>query len=273
MLKVGSETALSFTDDSSLDTRTTNNQKVSIHAEVIRDNHWDWYIKLISLYPDIKGELKSSSITDCFFTLAESEKRKLLCTLKFVRIHIADPRPYFKDVKDAIKNILPSGDVDGFLNRLKVEQDNTARQLEDLLKRQAAKEMAHDSPPERLKIWLRVVRQMSGYGFAAYLDDDNSTYGSRYRGSTFDEFDFTPFEDRKGHIRLNLLSVYSSKSGPVFTDVLEHITNNPYAYAGPSGSFFLTRSLSSGRAYDRGNEKALDWIQRKRNEAIRVADK
>lgn len=273
ILEIGSETAVSFTDDTSLDTRTTNNEKVSIHAEVVREKPLDWYIKLISLYLDIKGELKSSSITDCYFSLSETERNRLICTLKFVRIHIADPRPYSNEVKEAIKNILPSNDVDNFLARLSVAQNEVARRLEDMLKRQAARRMAYDSPSERLKIWLRAVRQASGFGFAQILDDDNPFYRSRYSDDIFEEFDFTPFEDKRGYVRLNTLSVYSSKSGPVFTDALDEISNNPSYYAGPLGSFSLTRKLSSGRAYDKGDEKAIDWIRDKREEVIRVADR
>jgi hypothetical protein len=179
ILEIGSETAVSFTDDTSLDTRTTNNEKVSIHAEIVREKPLDWYIKLISLYPGIKGELKSSSVTDCFFSLADTERNRLIGTLKFVRIHIADPRPYFSDVTRAIKNILPNNDVDDFLTRLKLAQNEVARRLEDSLKRQAARKMAYDSPSEKLKLWLRLTRQAAGWGFAKFLDDDDPLYRSR----------------------------------------------------------------------------------------------
>jgi hypothetical protein len=273
ILEIGSETAVSFTDDTSLDSRTTNNEKVSVHAEIVREKPLDWYIKLVSLYPDIKGELKSSSVTDCFFSLAETERNRLISTLKFVRIHIADPRPYFSDVKKAIKNILPNNDVDGFLARLKVAQNEAAQRLEDMLKRQAAIKMAYDSPSERLKFWLRLVRQASGWGFAGFLDDDGPFYQSRYADNFFSEFDFTPFEDKKGYIRLNSLSVYSSKSGPVFTDVLDDISNNPTFYTEPLSSFSITKKLSLGRAYDKGDDKAIDWIRDKREEVIRAADR
>ena len=52
----------SFTDDSSPDTRRTGGTKVSIHAQVLREESLDWYFRLISFYPDIPGELKSARI-------------------------------------------------------------------------------------------------------------------------------------------------------------------------------------------------------------------
>jgi hypothetical protein len=85
ILTTGSQDAVSFTDDTSL---PNVGAKVSIHAQVIRELPLDWYYALLQRMPSHVGELKSTMIIEVFFALPDFERRRVLSTLKTVRIHI-----------------------------------------------------------------------------------------------------------------------------------------------------------------------------------------
>jgi len=115
ILTTGSPEALSFTDDTSL---PNPGPKVSIHAQVVRELPLDWYFALLQRAPSHAGELKSKVIVEVFFTLPDFERRRVLSTLKTVRMHITDPRPYTHHVDELLADIVPGGDVPGFIKRL-----------------------------------------------------------------------------------------------------------------------------------------------------------
>lgn len=106
ILTAGPPDALSFTDDTSL---PNVGAKVSIHAQVIRERPLDWYYILLQRAPSDASELKSIVIVEVFFTLPDIERRMVLSTLKTVRIHITDPRPYTHDVDESLCDIVPGG--------------------------------------------------------------------------------------------------------------------------------------------------------------------
>jgi hypothetical protein len=86
--------SVSFTDDTSPDTRNTKERNVSIHAKVRRETPLDWYYDLIYLCRNIKGELKSKDAVKTYKNMRRYERAKLWDTLKEVQINITDPLPY-----------------------------------------------------------------------------------------------------------------------------------------------------------------------------------
>src|SRR5436190_12509079 len=103
----GPPEAISFTDDTSLDTRQTAGSKVSIHCQVLREHPLDWYYSLRWLSPNTPAELKSGDMTALFFSLGETQRRKIFGTLKRVRANITDPRPYIADVEGMLARVVP----------------------------------------------------------------------------------------------------------------------------------------------------------------------
>ena len=97
--------AASFTDDTSL---PFVGYRVSIHAQIIRENQINWCFFLKDRTPHNNGEFKDQ-VVNTFFGLAETDREKVFKTLRTVRIHIVDPRPYTIDINDALEKHLPKG--------------------------------------------------------------------------------------------------------------------------------------------------------------------
>lgn len=260
----GSDTAVSFTDETSIDARQTNNQKVSVHAEIVREKPYDWFLKILSYFPDVKGELKSNRVVVGYFNLQESERNYINSTLKFARIHIVDPRPYISDVKKAINKILPNKNVDLFLNELSVKQKQAAEELAENLNILAAQNMYFDAPHRKLKFYTESFQRFYGYGYSRFINTGEK--------DDFEHFDHKPFLNKKGRIRIENLTHYLSKSGSVFMDAIDEAKNAPDMLFSPVSKIKLVKTLSKGRAFDAGNDKALKWIDERRQESIRAAD-
>ncbi len=92
LIEPGPSGVASFTDDSSPDSRRPRGTKVSIHAQVLREQPLDWFYKLISYFPDAPGELKADRILAVFRALPEWVQQTVWSGLAGVRIHISDPR-------------------------------------------------------------------------------------------------------------------------------------------------------------------------------------
>jgi len=101
-LLAGPSQAASFKDDTS---PPHVGCRGSIHAQVIRENPISWYFYLKARVPDGRGEFKEDAL-DTFFALAESDREQILKTLRTVRIHITDPRPYTLSIDDVLGKIL-----------------------------------------------------------------------------------------------------------------------------------------------------------------------
>lgn len=260
----GSDTAVSFTDETSIDARLTNSEKVSVHAEVIREKPYDWFLKILSYFPDIKGELKSNRVVVGYFNLQESERNYLNSTLKFARIHIVDPRPYISDVKKAVNQILPNKNVDLFLSELSVKQKQVAEEIANNLNLLIAQNMYFDAPHKRLKFYAETFQRFYGYGYSRLINAQEK--------DEFKDFDYKPFLDKRGRMRIENLTHYLSKSGSVFMDAIDEAKAAPEVFLSPVNKIGLLRTLSKGRAFDAGNDKAVRWVDDRRQESIRHAD-
>jgi hypothetical protein len=102
----------SFTDDTSL---PRVGYRVSIHAQIIRENPFNWYFFLKAKAGEGRGEFKQDAL-ETFFSIAESDRRQIVKTMRNVRIHISDPRPYTASLNEPLRKVLPKGtSVQNFL--------------------------------------------------------------------------------------------------------------------------------------------------------------
>jgi hypothetical protein len=120
------EHAASFTDDTSLVFAPLH---VSIHAQIVREDHHSWFFYLRSLASNGQAEFKVQA-TRLFFELPMSERDKVFRSLRRARIHIADPRPYAIDLGEVLRKTLRQGtNIYGFLKRLDQSTQHLAAAL------------------------------------------------------------------------------------------------------------------------------------------------
>ena len=270
ILTAGSPDALSFTDDTSL---PNADAKVSIHAQVIRELPLDWYYALLQRMPSHAGELKSTVIVEVFFTLPDFERRTVLSTLKTVRIHVTDPRPYTHDIDDLLADIVPGGDVTGFIKRL----DRARQQVAENERRKLiARRMLHDAPPQQIRMKHLLWEYQAGLRISIshgepLVDEELMPY---FEEKPPKEFDFTPFARRRKNV-VNVLSAFLSKSESVFCEALDGI--DEFIERGAQSpmlvAFQLSRILSESHAFDMGDTQEVQWIDGERHDVLRRIDR
>jgi hypothetical protein len=245
-----------------------------VSAQVIRENPLDWFSTLLQRAPSHVGELKSKVVGQVFFSLPEYERRKILATLRKVRIHITDPRVYTYDVDEILSDIVPGGDVSGFISRL-----DTARQKMILTERRRmiARRMLRDAPPEQIKLKHLVLEYQSGLRIRRQshgepLEDDEVT--PYFTKDPPTDFDFTPFERSKKNM-VNVLAGFLSKSESVFCDAVDMLdeVNEYCTQALPFVSFQLSKILSLCHAFDNGDTREVQWIDAERKDVMRRIDR
>jgi hypothetical protein len=267
ILSAGPLDSVSFTDDASLDQRKTDRSKVSIHCQARRERPLDWYYSLLRRSPSKSGEIKSRDVIDTFFSLAMPEKRKVLRTLKFVRVNITDPRPYKTDLEAMLGSIIPGVSAKEFLVRLDQAEKRAAEKVRRKAREFVAQQMLWDSPSERLRLrhsamtWFPEVPEWM-------------TTGHRRRSTELREFDLTVFEDET-QVNLNWISVFVSKSGSVFypaLDALDEVSEQLQWPATAWDFWGVHRALRDFHVFDDGNRKAITWVDHKRIEALSSTD-
>ena len=263
ILTAGSEDAVSFTDDTSLNTLKTERSKVSIHCQTERERPLDWYYSLLWRAPIKSGEVKSKDITDLFLALAPPERRQILNTLKHVRVNITDPRPYKADIKAMLGSIVPRVDAEEFLRRLEHAEKRVAENVRRTTRRFAAHRMLWDSPSERLRLRHRVLTWFPSW--------PELEAGRKRPSAGLEEIDLSAFDDGTTPINLNAVSVFVSKSGSVFYPALDALdrTCEHLEWPATAWSFWgVGRALRDFHLFDDGNRKAITWVDHKRNEAL-----
>ncbi len=270
ILKAGSPDARSFTDDTSL---PNAGAKVSIHAQVIRELPPDWYFALLQRTPAHASELKSTVIVEVFFTLPDFERRRVLSTLKTVRIHVTDPRPYTHHVDELLADIVPGRDVPGFISRLDSAQQRVAQNERRKL---IARRMLRDAPPRQIRLKHLLWEYQADLRISKWLREP--LIGEELRPHVEErplkEFDFAPFERSRKNV-INVLSAFLSKSESVFCEAIdvmdefvERGTQSPMLVA-----LQLSRILSESHAFDNGDTQEVRWIDGERHDVLRRIDR
>jgi hypothetical protein len=262
--------AASFTDDTSLPRAGC---RVSIHAQIIREHQISWYFFLKDRTTHDRGEFKDQ-VLNTFFGLAERDREKVFKTLRTVRIHIVDPRPYAVDLHDVLQKHLPKGtSVSGFLKRL----DDSTRHLEAVRRTalsSVAERILRDAPAERLKLEYRAWEYSQGLRIMP--DDDTAFIDTPVEPEpAAPPFDLTPFEHRNSNI-LNDVANFVSASASVFLPVLDEFekAKEDYFFAAPmAGPWLINSTLGRAHAFDEGHAHAVRWIEGQREAVLSEIDR
>ena len=137
-IEAGAERAVSFTDDTSPDTRNTKKRNVSLHAKVRRENSLDWYYQILYLCRNVKGELKSKDVVEAYKNMPQYRRRVLWTTLKEIQINITDPLPYQVETENRAKKILKKDNAINEIRARAAANDPAAKRLVELLNNQTA---------------------------------------------------------------------------------------------------------------------------------------
>jgi hypothetical protein len=265
--------AASFTDDTSLPRAGC---RVSIHAQIIRDDQYQlgWYFYLHALVPDAGDEFKQRAI-DRFFNLPASNRAQIFKTLRAVRIHITDPRPYAADLGESLRKILPTGiPVSVFLRRLDDSTRHLSR-LRDLTTDFIAKRILYDSPAQRLLMMYRVWEYSTGRRIPSWIVATDDGSDMLPENSHTLPFDLDTFRRKKASI-LSDVANFVSASASVFTPAIDRFTDisdDPFMAAPMAGPWFMTSTLNQSHAFDEGNSRSIDWIEQQRSNVLAQADK
>jgi hypothetical protein len=256
--------AASFTDDTSL---PRVGCRVSIHAQIIREHQINWYFFLKNRTPHNNGEFKEQ-VLDTFFALAETDREKVFKTLRTVRIHIVDPRPYTANLKDALQKHLPKGTtVSGFLTRL----DASTKHLEPIWQttlEYVASRMLRDAPAERLKLEYSAWEYTNGL---ALIPPDMAFQSQPAQM----HFDLRPFKHRRASL-LNDVANFISASASVFTPVIDefHDAIDDCFFTSPmAGPWLINSTLGRSHAFDEGHSHAVKWIEEQRADVLAQIDR
>jgi hypothetical protein len=260
--------AASFTDDTSL---PRVGCRVSIHAQIITENPFNWYFFLKAKAAEGRGEFKRDAIAT-FFSIADTDRRHIIKTLRNVRIHITDPRPYSAHLSEPLRKVLPRGtSVQSFLKRL----DDSTRHLEEMQRKAIAAiatMMLQDSPPERLKYKYKTWEYVNGIrlspvGRLARTDLPVEPEQER-------AFDFTPFQHKNANL-LSDVANFSSASASVFSSAIDRFdeARNDFLFASPmAGPYLINNALGCSHAFDEGNRRAVKWIEERRADVLAQID-
>lgn len=266
----GPQEAVSFTDDTSL---PRVGCRVSIHAQIIREHQISWYFFLKDHTPHNNGEFKDR-VVSTFFAMAEADRERVFKTLRTVRIHIVDPRPYTARLYDALRKHLPKGTtVSDFL----IRHDASTKHLEQV--RRTALEyiatgMLRDAPAERLKVEYKAWEYANGLSLIPL--EDSVYMDAPFPSTTAPRrFDLTPFEHRRASL-LNDVANFISASASVFTPVIDEFRDaqDDYFFTSPmAGPWLINSTLGRSHAFDEGHAHAVEWIEEQRVDVLAQIDR
>ena len=146
ILRPGPERAVSFTDDTSPDTRNTKNRHVSIHAKVRKENPLDWYYDLIRPFRHTCGELKSGKVLLVYLALTPQARMKLWDTLKEVQINITDSLPYQERTKELARDTFKREDAIDYIRQRAIANDPLGKMMLEKLNNHTAESILLDAP-------------------------------------------------------------------------------------------------------------------------------
>ncbi len=270
ILTAGPPEAISSTDETSL---PHAGMTVAINAQVIREFPQDWYYTLLQRAPQHHGELKSKVIVDVYFGLPEYERRKILTTLKAVRIHITDPRPYAYAVDERLADIVQDHDVRGFLARRNPEQRQTLRRARSEL---ITHDMWRHAPSYQLRIKHLVYEYRAGLCIwsdhpwqEVMVDDGRDPFPTR-RMTPFDASQF----ERPNKASMNVFATHVCKSETVFCDAVDHMDAllEDNAEAQWLAIAPVIKALAEAHAFDVGHHDEVAWVGTEREEVAEWID-
>lgn len=247
--------ALSFTDETSRQNNEKTARRVWTHAQISKFANIQWFLELRSLYPEIKGEFKSSSAIDNFYKLPGSIRAKVSPGLRAARIHLVDTFAYEAESKQLMRHIYK---CDNYEKVLRTNENQAfAKRLITGMEEYVTKQILLDSPAQRLERDLQ-ARGLSGFGYYASLIRQES--GRRELAIDLDPF-------KKGRKNMtDTAAKWVSKSGAVLSDAVE------FAGRGFYGEYEarqqVAEMVNKAHAFDEGDDSSIKWIKGQRDHFV-----
>lgn len=251
----------SFSDDTSLPFTVL---RVSINGQVIKENPIDWFYSLRSFCRDAQGEIKRKAV-EIFFALTPLNRELLFRTLRKVRIHISDARPYVAGIADVFAHMLPAGvTASDFLkdgSNVAIRHLDRAR---DIARDWLAMKIVHDSSAQRLFLLYRAHEywSMQRLHITKELADE---MGVQPDPPMLLPVDLDGLRGGKSKIITGVVNGVSS-SASVFTraaDVFEEESRRLPRF-GISRTLLLNRTLHPCHVFDEGHSNIVKWVDQQR---------
>jgi hypothetical protein len=265
----GNSDAVSFTDEGSPDTRITGD-KVSIEGQVNRNLSLDWYYRIIQLFPDVQGELKSKEVADRFNNLPNEIRTVIWTGMRRVKIHIVDPRSHQHRINNIVRQVWKDDHAPQLLAQLEKEGNPHAKQMLSFLRDMVADSILQDSTAIRVQSLGR-----------AFLDPFGLSEPPESLGSLFVRFPkpsqplVSTQDFRKPKRLIQDVTSWSAKSAVAFHSALEAgtSTHDLFDRARFVDGDVLRRKMAAQllpvHAFDDGNQKHLNLLDEKRSQVFR----
>jgi hypothetical protein len=251
--------AVSFTDDTSPDTRNSKKRNVSIHAQVRKDKKLDWYFDFLSLCQKERGELKSQKVRAVYLRLPAPRRAKLWESLQEVRINITDPLPYMARTEQVAAEVFDKKDAIEVIRARAIANDQIAKDLLEMLNNHTAESILLDAPSRTLSLYLEASQGIGGYGLGKHLRG----FGFRPR---MKEISIEPFKSKNPGSIIRNVTNWTSKSASVYTEAFDSISSDHFY---PFQADAVYRRLMESHAFDEGNEKAIGWVEQDRDDVVK----
>ena len=244
--------AQSFTDETSRQNKEKTARRVWTHAQVSKFANIQWFLELRGLYPDVKGELKSSQVVDNYHKLPRDVRRRVSTGLRIARIHIVDTFAYEAESKQVMRRIYKCDDYEKVLREN--ENQEFAKLIITGMEEYVATQILLDSPAQRLELNLQ-TRRMSRFGYYASLSEHE--LGRRELALDLDPF-------RKGNKRItDTAAKCVSKSGVVLSDAVEFSSR---IFMGEyEARQFVAQMVNQAHAFDEGDDASVKWVKGQRD--------
>jgi hypothetical protein len=269
IIQPGPENAVTFTDDTSPNLQNEPERRVSIHAQVVRSDELGWFFEILSLYRDIAGELKSDKVLANFPNLPKSKQGYIWEGLKNVRIHVVDTLPYHAPWAKDLKEIAGRDDAMDMLKDRARKGEDSAKQLLKFMDEFMTKMVVDCSPAKQFMAMASFMRYRPGslgwYRFNAHNARDMDSMFDISLDSLSPDVFIT-----KNRSEVGRSVKWTSKSAPVFTYAMDNLFEQGWYGDSFYHQLKVFRSLKPSHAFDKGDDKAVLWIDRSRQEVVNI---
>src|SRR5882724_1380739 len=212
--------AVSFTDDTSPDTRNSKKRNVSLHAQVRKEKNLDWFFDFLSLCQKEQGELKSPKVRAIYRDSPAPRRAKLWETLQDVQINITDPLPYMARTEQMATEALSRKDAVELIRGRAAAKDPVAMGLLEKLNNHTAESILLDAPSRTLSLYIQASQGLGGYGFGRHM---GSGFHPRRK-----EVSLEPFKSKNPGSIIRNVTNWTSKSASVFADAIDSIFSDRF---------------------------------------------
>ncbi|MFZ3211812.1 MAG: hypothetical protein WA188_09870 [Terriglobales bacterium] len=264
----GNNDAVSFTDEGSPDARVTGD-KVCIDGQVNRDLSLDWYYRIIQLFPDVKGELKSKEVAERFKNFPTGQRTAIWTGLRRVKIHIVDPRCHRHRINNLLRNVWKNDQAPELLAQDVHQGLPCAKYIAARLREMVADSILNDSTAMRVQFLGRAF--LDPFGLNEPPEPLRPFMGSPRPSSPL--LSTEDFSKPKSLIRD--VTSWSAKASAAFHAALDAATTfdedilSTRRFA--DGDFFrrkMAAELLPVHAFDEGNQKHLNLLEDVRSEVF-----